>query len=82
MPFRVSQASQRRQEAAILKKEEQRGRGRYHLHQRAQQGVQQKGRSSLPLRHVTATQLAFQIARYYDKYTAEIRASFERGTAL
>ena len=23
-----------------------------------------------------------QIARYYDKYTAEIRASFERGTAL
>jgi pre-mRNA-splicing factor SYF2 len=24
----------------------------------------------------------FKIARYYDKYTAEIRASFERGTAL
>lgn len=23
-----------------------------------------------------------QIARYYDKYTSEIRASFERGTAL
>ncbi|KAG8216140.1 SYF2 splicing factor-domain-containing protein [Butyriboletus roseoflavus] len=23
-----------------------------------------------------------KIARYYDKYTAEIRASFERGTAL
>jgi len=23
-----------------------------------------------------------QIARYFDKYTAEIRASFERGTAL
>lgn len=23
-----------------------------------------------------------QIARYYDKYTTEIRASFERGTAL
>lgn len=25
---------------------------------------------------------SFKIARYYDKYTAEIRASFERGTAL
>ena len=24
----------------------------------------------------------YQIARYYDKYTTEIRASFERGTAL
>ena len=26
--------------------------------------------------------VAIQIARYYDKYTSEIRASFERGTAL
>jgi pre-mRNA-splicing factor SYF2 len=26
--------------------------------------------------------MIIQIARYYDKYTAEIRASFERGTAL
>lgn len=26
--------------------------------------------------------MCVQIARYYDKYTAEIRASFERGTAL
>ena len=26
--------------------------------------------------------LSQKIARYYDKYTAEIRASFERGTAL
>lgn len=26
--------------------------------------------------------LCFKIGRYYDKYTAEIRASFERGTAL
>lgn len=26
--------------------------------------------------------LVVQIARYYDKYTSEIRASFERGTAL
>jgi len=29
-----------------------------------------------------ASSLCLQIARYYDKYTAEIRASFERGTAL
>ena len=26
--------------------------------------------------------LLIQIARFYDKYTTEIRASFERGTAL
>ena len=25
---------------------------------------------------------SLQIARFYDKYTSEIRASFERGTAL
>ncbi|KAK7062856.1 Pre-mRNA-splicing factor SYF2 [Paramarasmius palmivorus] len=30
----------------------------------------------------TAEHLLTLIARYYDKYTAEIRASFERGTAL
>ena len=33
--------------------------------------------------HITAYfRLEMQIARYYDKYTAEIRDSFERGTAL
>ena len=29
-----------------------------------------------------ASPLLTQIARFYDKYTTEIRASFERGTAL
>ena len=29
-----------------------------------------------------ADSVSQKIARYYDKYTAEIRASFERGTAL
>ena len=29
-----------------------------------------------------AANMPVQIARYYDKYTSEIRASFERGTAL
>jgi len=28
------------------------------------------------------SRLFIQIARFYDKYTTEIRASFERGTAL
>jgi len=30
----------------------------------------------------STSRLLIQIARFYDKYTTEIRASFERGTAL
>ena len=86
----MSRIPQYRQKEEILKKEEQRRRGRYHIHQRTKQGVQQEGSCTLVVcsPHVERVFMididtfAIQIARYYDKYTAEIRASFERGTAL
>jgi pre-mRNA-splicing factor SYF2 len=41
-----------------------------------------KVESSLALVVVRLLTPISKIARYFDKYTAEIRASFERGTAL
>ena len=40
------------------------------------------GRSSGYRFGETISPFLIQIARFYDKYTTEIRASFERGTAL
>ncbi len=82
---RTHPITQCRQEEQILAQTSQRRRGRCHVYQRAQPRLQQEGKHRfLPALAALGSHLSvpIQIARYYDKYTAEIRASFERGTAL
>ncbi len=71
-----------RQATQVLQKASERGFRRRHLYQREESHLQQKGRAASRSQPSIFADFCFKIARYYDKYTAEIRASFERGTAL